>query len=63
MKSILMIVTGVILLLISVFGGSYFLHIYDYTHWLNFPVFFTAMILFFSGITLVGVGSVNCKWD
>lgn len=47
MKKIAMTILGALLILISLWGGAYFLHIYSHTTWQNFPIFMTA---FFSGI-------------
>lgn len=42
MKKIALIILSVLLVLISIWGGAYFLSIYGYGSWQNFPIFITA---------------------
>jgi hypothetical protein len=51
LKPGVMITTGVVLALISLWCGSYFLWLYNET-WLGFPIFMTAMTGFIVGIIL-----------
>jgi hypothetical protein len=43
---------GVLLALAALWGGAYFLDLYPFKHWANFPVFVTAMVAFLGGVFL-----------
>jgi hypothetical protein len=54
---LVVLVLGIILSLVTLWAGTYFVYKYTYTDWQQFPTFMTAMLCFIGGVVLVGVGA------
>jgi hypothetical protein len=50
--AIVRLLLGTFLALAALWGGAYFLDLYPFKHWANFPVFMTAMVVFIGGAFL-----------
>lgn len=50
------LIFGLIIGLIALYGGSYFLHEIPMSHWANFPVFMTTVFAGFAAAILVASG-------
>lgn len=45
-------ISGVILILLSLWGGSYFIHLFTEDSWMFFPTVMTSILTFLAGVVL-----------
>lgn len=50
---LLQIILGCLLILSSLWFGSYFIHEFPIEHWANFPIYMTALGAFIGGSALI----------
>jgi hypothetical protein len=53
MKRSMMLITGLLLCMISLWGGAYMVNILGDNHWAIFPITVTAIVAFFIGAVYV----------
>lgn len=56
MNKIALIIIGITMVMLSVWGGSYLLHLYPYGEWQNFPIFFTSLLAMGAGVLVSSKG-------
>ena len=59
MNKLELIVIGIAIIMLSVWGGCYFLHLYPYGEWQNFPIFLTSLLAFGFGVFVSSKGFKN----
>lgn len=59
MNKLVLIITGVAIIMLSVWGGCYFLHLYPYGEWQNFPISFTSISALGAGLYFLVEGFRN----
>lgn len=59
MNKIALIIIGIAMVILSVWGGCYFLHLYPYGEWQNPPIFFTSISTLGAGLYVLVEGFRN----